>query len=198
MDVYIILYLIDPYRMNRIFLAYALSFSSFPVFSQVGDLFPPMETESLTNEFINIPTDLSGKHSIIGLAYSKRSENDLKTWFEPAYNHFIYKPEKPSVFDFTYDVNCYFIPMFTGAKRPAYRGVMKKLRKTIDKRLLPYVLFYKGQLKTYKKALNFKGRDVPYFFVVEPGGKIVYATSGRYTSSKMQEIVNALDDALGL
>lgn len=162
----------------------------------MGDQFPEMEAESLTNEFVKIPTDLSDKFSIIGLAYSKKSEDDLKTWFEPAYNQFIYKPEKPSVFNITYDVHCYFVPMFTGAKRPAYQGVMKKLKKTIDKRLLPYVLFYKGTLKGYKTALNFKGKDVPYFFVINPEGKIVYATSGRYTRTKMQEIVEAVDAAL--
>ncbi len=157
-----------------------------------------MEAESLTNQFVNIPKDLSNKHSVVGLAYSKKSEDFLKTWFEPAYNHFIYKPEKPSVFNITYDVNCYFIPMFTGAKRPAYQKVMKKMKKTIDKRLQPNVLFYKGQLKEYKKSLNFEGKDVPYFFVLDPKGKIVYATSGRYTERKMQEIIDALDETLGL
>ncbi|MEM6829228.1 MAG: hypothetical protein AAGA66_03875 [Bacteroidota bacterium] len=167
-------------------------------YAQVGDPFPSMEAESLTNEFVNIPKDLSDKHSVIGLAYSKKSENYLKTWFEPAYNQFIYKPEKPSVFSISYDIHCFFVPMFTGAKRPAYQGVMKKMKKTIDKRLLPNVLFYKGQLKEYKKSLNFEGKDVPYFFVLNPDGKIVYATSGRYTERKMQEIVNALDEALSL
>ncbi len=181
--------------MKKLFglLALALSFSGY---SQVGSNFPEMETESLTNVVINIPSELSDKFSIVGLAYSKKSEDDLKTWFEPMYNQFIYKPETPSVFDFTYDVHCYFIPMFTGAKRPAYQKVMKKLQKTIDKRLLPYVLFYKGPLKEYKKALNFQGRDLPYFFVLNPEGKIVYSTAGRYTKSKMQEIVEAVDEAL--
>ena len=166
--------------------------------AQVGDPFPVMETETLTNKSMTIPNDLSDKFSIVGLAYSKASEADLKTWFDPAYNQFIYKPEKPSVFDVSYDVHCYFVPMFSGAKRPAYQKVMKKMQKTVDTRLQPHVMFYKGQIKEYKKALNFKGRDVPYFFVINPEGKIVYATSGRYTQQKMQEIVNAVDEALGL
>ncbi len=164
--------------------------------AQVGSKFPPMETESLTNVIFDIPRDLADKFSIVGLAYSKKSEDDLKTWFEPMFNQFIYKPENPSVFDFSYDVHCYFIPMFTGAKRPAYQKVMKKLQKTIDKRLLPYVLFYKGSIKAYKTALNFQGRDLPYFFVLNPEGEIVYATAGKYTNSKMKEIVEAVDDAL--
>ncbi|MEQ9404113.1 MAG: hypothetical protein RIM99_11030 [Cyclobacteriaceae bacterium] len=181
--------------MKKIILT-ALIATSITGYGQVGDQFPIMEAESLTNEYITLPEGLKDKFSIVGLAYTKASEDDLKTWFEPAYNQFIYKPETASVFDFSYDVYCYFVPMFTGAKRPAYQKVMKKLQKTIDKRLLPHVLFYKGALKTYKESLKFEGRDLPYFFVLDPSGKIVYATSGKYSKKKMQEIIDAVDSAL--
>lgn len=164
-------------------------------YAQVGKSFPEMEGESLTNQIINIPADLKGKYSIIGLAYSKKSEDALKTWFEPAYYQFIHKPEKPSLFAGNYDVNVYFVPMFTGAKRPAYKAVMNKVRKTIDEKLLPYVLFYKGELKKYKKELNFKGNDVPYFFIIDKEGNIIHTTSGRYTDAKMSEITDYIEDA---
>ncbi|MGB3464577.1 MAG: hypothetical protein WBA74_04875 [Cyclobacteriaceae bacterium] len=163
--------------------------------AQVGNSFPMMEGESLTNEMINIPEDIKGKYSIIGLAYSKKSEDALKTWFEPAYYQFIHQPEKPSLFAGQYDVNVYFVPMFTGAKRPAYKAVMKKVKKSIDPKLLPYVLFYKGELKKYRKELGFKGKDIPYFFVLDGEGKIIYMTAGKYTDSKMREIADQVEDS---
>ncbi|WP_436516197.1 hypothetical protein [Ekhidna sp. To15] len=163
---------------------------------QVGNTFPDMEAETLTNEFVNLPADISDKYSLIGLAYSKKAEDYLKGWFEPVYNQFIYKNPNPGPFDFSFDVNTYFIPMFTGAKRPAYKKVMNKLKKTIDKRMQPNVLFYKGTLKEYKDALNFDGKDLPYFYVLDPEGKIVYTTSGRFTQRKMQEITDAVRDAM--
>jgi hypothetical protein len=43
-------------------------------------------------------------------------------------------------------------------------------------------------LKTYKEALDFEKKDIPYFFVVDPEGKIVYATSGKYSEAKMAAI----------
>ena len=156
--------------------------------------FPEMETESLNNEFYSIPNDLE-KYTIIGLAYSKKSEKNLNSWYSPTWNQFIYKPETPSLFAGNYDVDVYFIPMFTGAKRPAYKTAMKKVKDGVDSRLHPHVLFYKGELKAYKKALGFKGKDVPYFFVLDPKGKIVYRTSGVYTERKMQEIVDAVEAA---
>ncbi len=169
-------------------------FSSY-INAQVGEPFPYLEGESLTNEFVNIPSDIKGKYSILGLAYSKKSENALKTWFSPAYNQFIHKPETPSLFAGQYDVHVYFVPMFTGAKRPAYKNVMKKVGATIDDRLKPYVLFYKGTIKEYKKALNFQGKDIPYFFILDPEGKIIHATSGFYSDGKMQEIVDLVEPA---
>lgn len=155
-----------------------------------------METETLTHEFVSIPADISDKYSLIGLAFSKKAENDLKGWFEPAFNQFIYKNPNPGIFDFSYDIHCYFVPMFTGAKRPAYQKVMKKMQKTIDKRLQPNVLFYKGTMKEYKESLNFDGKDIPYFYVLNPTGEIVYATTGKYSTRKMQEITDAVQEAM--
>ena len=167
-------------------------------FGQVGNTFPDMEAESLTNEFVNLPKELNGKYSLIGLAYSKKAEDYLKGWFEPVYNQFIYKNPNPGIFDFSFDIHAYMVPMFTGAKRPAYKKVMNKLKKTIDERMLPNVLFYKGTLKEYKEALNFDGKELPYFYVLDPEGKIVYTTSGRYTERKMQEITDAVKSAMEL
>lgn len=167
------------------------------VHAQVGNPFPSMEGESLTNEIVAIPNDFDGKYTLIGLAFSKKSEKYLNSWFSPAYNQFIYKPETPSLFAVDYDVNVYFIPMFTGAKRPAYEKVMKKVSETIDERLYPHVLFYKGTLKEYKKALNFRGKDLPYFYILDPDGKIIYTTSGQYTDAKMRAIAEKLDEASG-
>ncbi len=182
--------------MKLLPLSLLFSFCALTCFSQVGNDFPEMEAESLTNKNVDLPKDILGKHSLVGLAYSKKAEDDLKGWFEPIYNQFIYKNPNPGLFDFSFDVNVYFVPMFTGAKRPAYKKVMTKMKKTVDQRLQPNVLFYKGTLNTYKEALNFDGKDLPYFYVLDPEGKIVYATSGRYTTKKMQEITDAVQSAM--
>ena len=168
------------------------------IYGQVGTTFPDMEAETLTNEFVNLPKDISDKYSLIGLAYSKKAEDYLKGWFEPIYNQFIYKNPNPGIFDFSFDINTYFVPMFTGAKRPAYKKVMNKLKKTIDDRMQPNILFYKGTLKEYKDALNFDGKEVPYFYVLDPEGKIVYTTSGKFTQRKMQEITDAVKSAMSI
>ncbi len=165
---------------------------AFGANAQVGNLFPLIEGENLNNEFVNIPEDTKGKHTIIGIAFSKKAESDLKTWFSPTYNQFMREPDPNNIFQINYDINLYFVPMLTGAKRPAYQVAMEKVKKTIDRRLEPHVLFYKGRIKDYEEALGFDDKHIPYFFILDPDGKIIYATKGRYSDRKMQEIVDLI------
>ena len=184
-------------RIMKNLLSLLLLTSAFTLKAQVGNLFPAMEAETLTAEMINLPEGLQGKYSILGLAFSQKAEDNLKTWFRPAYNQFIREPSKTNIFATDYDINMFFIPMFTGAKTVAYKKTMGKVQKTTDPKLHPYILFYKGTMKTYKTSLSFEGKTVPYFYLIDDTGKIIWQTSGAYSDQKMQEIIDRLDEALG-
>src|SRR6187399_3406631 len=152
-----------------------------------GKMFPAMEVETVEDKKVNLPQDAKGKYTLLGLAYSKKSEDELNSWFQPVFEKFIQKTSGV-LSGFSYDVNVYFVPMFTGVNAAATGTAKRKALKNIDPQLLPYVLFYKGDMKPYKDALDFEKRDIPYFFVLDPEGKIVYATSGKYTAAKMDQI----------
>ena len=153
----------------------------------VGRIFPPMTAETVEDKKIDLPANAKGKYTLIGLAYSKKSEEELNSWFQPVFAKFIQKTN--GLFSgFSYDVNVYFVPMFTGVNAAATGTAKRTALKNIDPQLLPYVLFYRGELKSYKDALDFEKKDIPYFFVLDPEGKIVYATSGKYSEAKMEAI----------
>lgn len=154
----------------------------------LGNAFPAMTAETVDDKKVSLPDDVRGKYTLVGLAYSKKSEGELNTWFQPVFTKFIQKSSGGLFSAFTYDVNVFFVPMFTGVNAAASGTAKRKAAKSIDPQLLPYVLFYKGDLKPYKEALDFEKRDIPYFFVLDPEGKIVYATSGKYSSDKMDAI----------
>lgn len=166
---------------------------STSVFAQLeGSEFPDMETVTVEGEEVNIPTDVNDKYTLVGLAYSKKAEDDLNTWFSPIYNKFIKK--STGVFaSFTYDINVYFVPMFTGIKAAAEGPARRKAAEKLDPLLIPNILFYKGQLKPYKEALEFDKKDVPYFFLIDKEGKIAFSTLGEYTDDKMEAIEEFLD-----
>jgi hypothetical protein len=158
----------------------------------VGKTFPAMTAETVEDKSVMLPKDVNGKFTLIGLAYSKKSEDELNTWFQPVFEKFIQK-STGLMSGFGYDVNVYFVPMFTGVNAAATGTAKRKAMKNIDPQLLPYILFYKGELKPYKEALDFEKKDIPYFFVLDPQGKIVYATSGAYSDDKMDAVEEKLD-----
>jgi hypothetical protein len=179
--------------MKNIIAALLLLTISSPSFAQViGKTFPDMETETVEDKKVNLPQHVKGKFTLLGLAYSKKSEDELNTWFQPVFEKFIQKNK--GVFEsFGYDVNVFFVPMFTGVNAAATGTAKKKALKNVDPNLLPYILFYKGELKPYKDSLDFEKKDVPYFFVLDQDGKILFATSGSYSTKKMDEVEAVLE-----
>ena len=170
-----------------LFVAFNLTFGQV-----TGKLFPSMTAETVDDKKVELPGGVQGKYTLIGLAYSKKSEAELNSWFQPVFGKFIQKTN--GLFSgFSYDVNVYFVPMFTGVNAAATGTAKRKAAKNIDPQLLPYILFYRGDLKTYKQALDFEKKDIPYFFVLDPQGKIVHATSGKYSEAKMEEIEEKLE-----
>ena len=181
-------------HMNNLFaIVLALLLTQIANAQVIGKQFPDMEAETADDKKVNLPTDTKGKYTLLGLAYSKKSEDELNTWFSPIYNKFV-KKATGMMAGMGYDVNVYFVPMFTGVNAAATGTAKKKAIQNVDSVLLPNLLFYKGELKTYKEALDFEKKDIPYFFVLDAEGKIVYATSGRFTEDKLDEIEESIED----
>jgi hypothetical protein len=178
----------------RLCLVLLLLLGGFTLTAQViGKQFPDMEAETVEDKKVKLPQDVKGKYTLIGLAYSKKSEDELNSWFNPVFSKFVQKPDGGILSGLTYDVNVYFVPMFTGVNAAASGTAKRKAIKNVDPQLFPYLLFYKGELKPYKEALDFEKKDIPYFFVLDPDGKIVHATSGKYTEAKMDKVEEVIE-----
>ncbi len=161
----------------------------------VGTTFPSIESETVEDKVVTLPKDAQGRITLVAMAYSKKAEKDLSSWLSPLFNTFIkQKVSDGGLFaSFAHDIDVYIVPMFTGIKAAAQGTAKRKAAKNLDARLVPYVLFYKGKLKPYKEALEFDKKDVPYLFLLDQEGKIVYATSGAHSSKKMSTIEEAID-----
>lgn len=174
-------------------LALSLAVLTLNALAQVGTVFPALAGETLESKAISIPEDCKGKITLVGMAWSRKSEDILNTWYTPMYDKFVLKR---GMFDSRYDVNMFFIPMYTGMKKAAYETTLKQLRESNRKDLFPYILFYKGSMEPYEKPLKLDDDSLPYFFVLDEEGKILYATKGLYSEKKMEEIEEILDSRL--
>jgi hypothetical protein len=176
--------------VTTLFFVYGFANSNGQV---IGKIFPDLTAETAEDKKVNLPQDVKGKFTLLGLAYSKKSEDELNTWFSPIFSTFIQK-NTGQLAGFNYDVNVYFVPMFTGINAAATGTAKRKALKNVDPQLLPYVLFYKGELKKYKEQLDFERRDIPYFFVLDPDGKIIFATDGAYSDAKMESLQAVIEN----
>ena len=179
--------------LKKTMLFAVLLFIGFGALAQVGEAFPEIKGETVKDEKISVPEDTNGKYTLVGMAFSKKSDEELQSWFKPVYSRFLQSSENAGLFaDFAYDVNVYFIPMFSGLKKAAVGAAKNKALKNVDKELHPHILFYSGEIASYRDALQLDEKDQPYFFVLDKQGKIVYATSGEYSAKKMEEVEEVL------
>ncbi len=160
----------------------------FPLWAQVGTLFPHLSAQRLDDKTVELPLHTKGKHTLLALAYSQEAEKELSTWYQPVYETFIHK-DKGGVFETeSYDIHLFIVPMFTGANQAVHAKAVKQMKENVDPHLWNYVLVYKGDMKPYKDKLSLSKKEIPYLFVLDKTGKIVYLTSGKYTDEKLEEI----------
>jgi len=182
--------------MKKLTLTFAILFSITQfVNAQVGEAFPEMTGTSLTNDEVTVPAATQDKMTLVGIAFSQKAEDDLKTWFQPVWEQFIREEDPNALIPVMKpDVNVVFIPMFTGIKRGASRSAMKKMQEDVDQKLHPHVIVYSGKMGDYEDQLNMDDKELPYFYVVNKAGEIIYATSGRSSLKKLNEIEELVTD----
>lgn len=150
---------------------------------------PTFNGATAENKNVNIPSELMGKYTVLCFASSGKSQADLETWLEPIYNHYI---AKTGIMDAAYDVNIYFIPVFKGAGAAMKSSLKQKFRENAQQDLWPHILFCESDLSDVEKQLGMSNDRVPYFFVLDKSGSIVYRTSGAYTEEKF----DAMDEKI--
>ncbi len=180
--------------MKKLLFIPILLFSTF-AFAQIGEEFPDIAGNSLTNKMISIPDATKGKFTLVGVAFSKKAEDDLNSWFDPIYEAYVRKAD-PNAFipEMKPDVNVVFIPMFTGIKRSASKNATKKMQEGIDKKLHPHVMVYSGSMSDYDEILGLDDKELPYFFVLDKEGKIIYTTDGKANTKKLDQIDELVND----
>ncbi len=157
-----------------------------------GKIFPIMEAETFTEKPLNLPADVKGKFTIIGMCFSKDAEGDLQTWLNPLYNAYVLKHEGDAAFGVaaTADVNFYLMPKFSILNQIFEKGSKNKIKTQTDKAFWANLMFYTSGLKDYKKTLEIAETSQPVIFILDKDGKIVHVERGVCNEKKM----SAIDD----
>jgi ATP10 protein len=185
--------------MKRI-LILALLFTHSALFAQVGKKYPSMSGENLLRKNVSVPPS-NGKVTLVALAYSEKSEEDLKAWRQPLFDLFIQAPGT-QIFEFDpYDANVKFVVLLTGINKVAAGKVKSKLEDNVKEHWKEHIVVVKGKTIDNYTELDLErgkaGKSKPYFYLLDKTGKIVYATSGAYTRQKQEELETHLQQLLG-
>jgi len=146
---------------------------------------PAFSGTTAENKNISIPRDSNGRYALICFASSRKAQADLETWLDPVYNRYI---ARTGFMDDMFDVDVFFIPVFSGAEGSMQESVRKKFIETAQHDLWPHLVFCDKGLKEILKPLNMTRDELPYFFFLDKTGKIVYRTSGAFTEDKFDAI----------
>lgn len=164
--------------------------------AQEGKQFPDIPVKALTDETFTLPAKAKGKVTLVGVAYSQKSDAKLKTWMQPIYDKFMDTSTSTGTLFVpveAYDIDLYFVGMIKGIAKAAGEKIRTKMKNGTPKKLHEHTVTYKGSIKEYKKQLALGKKDNPYFFLLDEDGKVLYATHGTYSSSKMAHIEEAID-----
>ena len=153
-----------------------------------GDAFPAFSGETPDGTKVDLPMKGTG-YTIIGMAYGKQAGPILEEWYEPAYLRFV---AGHGLFASQYDAQVWFVPMFVGINKAAYEPTMRKVRKGEAPEVADRIVFYKGELAPFQDALGMDRKDIPYIFVLDGQGRIVYRTEGSFTDDKLHAIEDIL------
>ena len=163
---------------------------SFIIAQHLSAQVPAFTGETLENKSVTIPQETSGKYTFLCFASSMKAQKDLESWMDPVYNKFI---AKTGLMDEFYDVNVFFIPVFKGSNASFEETARKKFNETAQADIKSHVLFCKGDLAEVSAALNIQNDNIPYFFLLDMQGEIIYRTTGAFSEKKFDEIEDMIE-----
>src|SRR5574343_660193 len=176
--------------MKKHFILTCVLFSNLFVFAQKGTVFPDISGKSLADKYVGLPVK-NGKTTVVGIAYHRAAETELKKWLNPLYNTFITKPGENKTFDVAeiYDVNFVFIPMIAGFKK-----VAEEFKASTDKEFWPYIMdTEKTDINKLKEKLGVKDDKIPYFYILDKDGQILEVVTGSFSEEKMDKLEEAAE-----
>ncbi len=148
--------------------------------------FPTLSGMTLEDKAITLPTATAGKYTLLVLTYSAKASEQIAPWFDNLYDYFLMDPD--------YDMHMYIVPMISGAKSLIAGKIEKQLKKGVQAGYKKHFVLYQGDIDGYKKTLRMDDKDIPYVFLLDKTGKIIYQTAGNYSDTQLDKIEEKLPE----
>lgn len=144
----------------------------------------------LNGHAVNFPKDILGKKSLVGFAFSRKSQEDLESWAQPVYDEFI---DKESLASLVYDANVYLVIVFNAANASFRSRLEKELKENILVEFFSNIILCDDESKYIKTLMKIEDEDIPVLYTLDEDGRITHHTSGHYTDKKMEILSSFLE-----
>ena len=154
--------------------------------------FPELNCETLSNKKITLPKDMLGKRTVVGLAFSPKTDKSLKVWSQPLYNALMVDGMGGMMSGNMYNANVCYVGMLRGINKLAMSEMKERSRENVDKKLHDFFMISDQNVNEICDQLKITEKSEPHFFVLDENGKILYHTWGDYSDAKLNQITEKL------
>jgi hypothetical protein len=139
---------------------------------------------------VDFPKDILGKKSLVGFAFSRKSQEDLESWAQPVYDEFI---DKESLASLVYDANVYLIIVFNAANASFKGKLEKELKENILVEFFGNIILCEDDSKYIRTLMKIDNEDIPILYALNEKGEITHHTVGHYSDRKMEVLSSFLE-----
>ncbi len=149
----------------------------------INSTFLELKAETLSKKEITFPTDVSGKSTVLIIAFKGEAQKLVDTWTIPILKKYTNQ-----------EINFYEIPMISGGYKIAKGFINKGMRSGVPKKNHGNVATYYGKLKDYKTNLMMNNNKSIYLYLLDKTGKIKYISDAEATETKLTELFKTIED----
>ncbi len=140
---------------------------------------------TISNKKVEIPLIQKDKFSLLFFAISPKSQKDLESWLDPIYQKYI---AKTGIMDDAFDVNVFFVPLIKSTNTSLIELVKRKFRENTQEDFKSHILFLDTPSEKIISDLRLTDQNIPYIFLLNKEGKILFRSSGAYSDEKFDQI----------
>ncbi len=147
--------------------------------SNAQTTFPEIRAQSLAGERYTFPEQTAGEIALIVVAFKRQSQPYIDQWVKLWQDHF------GSDNRYTF----YEIPMLSSGLRIIRGMIDGGMRSGIPPEKQVHTATYYGPLEKYYQALGITDHSLPYYFLLDQQGQIVWRDSGQLTNEAADRLL---------
>lgn len=174
-------------RLTGIFILLLFAYSTS---SRAQDKIPTFLGEDLNGKKVELPKDLNGKKSLVGIAISPKHQEQLETWIQPVYDELM---DENSLASMVYDAEVMLVICFNKTNIKFKKRVYNELHENVLEEFYHNVILTEADAKHISDGLNINDKKIFNVYTLNKEGLVTSHTTGPYSEKKFDKLSSFLE-----